>query len=85
MKNYIDERCSFCGKEDSQVEFLFKGPNDTNICNECVARCQELMVSERDKTPIKVNLPTPEEMMAELDRYIVGQEDAKRVLCVAPF
>ncbi len=85
MRNYIEERCSFCGRDESQVELLFKGPNDTNICSECVARCQELMTSQEAVTPASVNLPTPEMMMAELDRYIVGQEDAKRVLCVAVY
>lgn len=80
-------RCSFCGKSEEQVKKLIEGPG-VYICNECVELCFELFEDdieheyEADITEMK-ELPKPKEIKAFLDDYIIGQEDAKRVLSVA--
>ncbi len=83
----FEPRCSFCGKEQSKVKQLVTGPNGVNICNECIDLCTSIIQEqETESTPEKaIKLPTPKEMMAKLDEYIIGQEDAKRVLCVAVY
>ena len=80
-------RCSFCGKEESQVDKLIMGPSGVFICNECVAVCDKMIESERvveDKQDEFV-LPTPQEIKAQLDDYIIGQAEAKKVLSVAVY
>ena len=79
-------RCSFCGKTQDQVRRLIAGPN-AYICDECITLCQEIM-SDDLVIPEKVqadNIPTPAEMKAVLDDYVIGQEKAKRSLCVAVY
>ena len=80
-------RCSFCGKTQDQVRRLVAGPN-VYICNECILLCQEIIsddmiVAPEDNNPKR--LPKPTEMKAVLDEYVVGQEAAKRALCVAVY
>ena len=81
----IEPRCSFCGRPQSQVGRLITGPDDVNICDECIERCSQLL--EKDASPNEnvTKLPTPREMLQKLDEYIIGQEEAKRVLCVAVY
>lgn len=81
-----DVRCSFCGKPNSEVQKLIAGPNGVYICDECVEICERVM-REKDKKSLKnaVPLKTPAEIKAELDKYIVGQEQAKKVLSVAVY
>lgn len=81
----IEPRCSFCGRPQSQVGRLITGPDDVNICDECIERCSQLL--EKDASPSEnvTKLPTPREMLQKLDEYIIGQEEAKRVLCVAVY
>lgn len=88
MPNKIDEnkvcRCSFCGKTESQVKKLIEGPN-AYICNECVELCVEIFkedLNEYDAEALK-NIPKPAEINEFLDEYIIGQETAKKALCVA--
>ena len=81
-------RCSFCGKTQDQVRRLVAGPN-VFICNECILLCQEIIADDlalmnEDATEMK-ELPTPAAMKAVLDEYVVGQEHAKRALCVAVY
>ncbi len=82
-------RCSFCGKTQSQVKRLIVGP-DVYICDECVALCQEIM-SEDMAMPSQGGssrakaLPSPAKMKAILDGYVIGQEEAKKTLCVAVY
>ena len=81
-------RCSFCGKTQDQVRKLVSGPNNTYICNECVALCQEIVGDDVDLvTPASDigQIPTPAEMKAVLDEYVIGQDRAKRTLCVAVY
>ena len=80
-------RCSFCGKTQDQVKRLVAGPN-VFICNECIELCEEILGDEdlmEDEAPKLENLPTPVEMKAVLDDYVVGQDRAKRALCVAVY
>lgn len=83
-------RCSFCGKPESRVMKLLKGPNDVYICDECVALCQdiiddELQEEESEFSEEDINLLKPEEIKAFLDDYVIGQENAKKVLSVAVY
>ncbi|MBR4420562.1 MAG: ATP-dependent Clp protease ATP-binding subunit ClpX, partial [Clostridia bacterium] len=78
--------CSFCGKSNSQVKKLIAGPDGVYICDECVEICQKV-IKESVKTQKKevVSLKKPAVIKAELDKYIVGQEKAKKVLSVAVY
>lgn len=82
-------RCSFCGKPQEQVRKLIAGPNGAFICDECVDVCNEIIEEEleeyEDKPGFDINLLKPEEMKAFLDEYVIGQEDAKKVLSVAVY
>ena len=76
--------CSFCGKSQHEVRKLIAGPN-VFICNECVELCMDI-IREEDKTQMVRTgdgVPTPREIKTVLDDYVIGQEDAKRVLSVA--
>ena len=87
-------KCSFCGKPESQVQLLITGLHGY-ICNECVQRCEELLqevgmdkASASGKGNHKYNLkevPKPTEIKAYLDQYIIGQDDAKRYLAVSVY
>lgn len=77
-------KCSFCGKSQSDVKKLIAGPS-VYICDECVHVCDEVMSDEGvDVKPFeKIELHTPREVHAFLDHYVIGQEEAKKVLSVA--
>ncbi len=81
-----EQRCSFCGKEKTKTKKLIAGPDGIFICDECVELCNDML----DKTPLssapeEVELKKPAEIKTELDRYIVGQDKAKKVLSVAVY
>lgn len=82
-------RCSFCNKPQSQVRKLISGPNGVYICDECVDVCAEIIEEEFDYEDENafgdINLLKPEEMKAFLDEYVIGQEEAKKVLSVAVY
>jgi len=85
-------RCSFCGKTQNQVRKLIAGPNGAFICDECVDICQEIIVEEledfapaQESDSIEINLQKPEDMKAFLDQYVIGQDEAKKVLSVAVY
>ncbi len=81
-----DVRCSFCGKHESEVKKILAGPNGVFICNECLRVCEKLMNEKmRSENDGAVALKTPAEIKAELDKYVVGQEQAKKVLSVAVY
>ena len=82
-------RCSFCGKRENQVARLIAGPG-VYICSDCVAACSDLLRDEYDMEPAGApaapeRLPTPMEMKSFMDRYIIGQDDAKVALSVAVY
>ncbi|MBR4359010.1 MAG: ATP-dependent Clp protease ATP-binding subunit ClpX [Clostridia bacterium] len=80
-------RCSFCGKNQDQVRRIIAGPG-AYICNECIALCQEIIADDMDlmsSAPDLGQIPTPSEMKEVLDEYVIGQEAAKRTLCVAVY
>ena len=82
-------RCSFCGKREDQASRLIAGPG-VYICSDCVAACSDLLREEYDMEPsggIKApeKLPTPKEIKSFMDRYIIGQDDAKVALSVAVY
>lgn len=97
MSKHDDSRlkCSFCGKTQDQVKKLIAGP-EVYICDECVELCNEILDEEffdnkdkdetdkKDKTEEKP-IPKPVEIKAHLDEYIIGQDDAKKVLSVAVY
>ena len=80
--------CSFCGKKEKEVERLIAGPG-VFICNECIQLCNSLLGIKGDvlapvEHPVEeVGLLAPHEIKELLDEYVIGQEEAKRVLCVA--
>ena len=85
-----DVRCSFCGRMQDEVKRLIAGPN-AYICNECVNICAELIEEEMENAEnterfaMDGDLPTPAEMKAALDQYVIGQDRAKIALCVAVY
>ncbi len=77
--------CSFCGKPKSRTKVLISGPDGLAICDECVEICEEKIRQAEEKPTDIVELKKPAEIKAELDKYIVGQDKAKRVLSVAVY
>ena len=81
-KNYS---CSFCGKNKSEVNTLIAGPG-IYICDECIDLCYDIIHQKKsDRKSSTDSFPTPEEIKAHLDQYIVGQDEAKEVLSVAVY
>ncbi|MDY6367527.1 MAG: ATP-dependent Clp protease ATP-binding subunit ClpX [Clostridia bacterium] len=86
MKEKDQQFCSFCGKPKELTKRLIAGPNGFFICDECIEICRELMKEEESKeAPAKTELLKPAEIKAKLDEYIIGQEEAKKVLSVAVY
>ena len=90
MANFFDKEhedvCSFCNKPREKARKLVSGPNGAHICEECVEICQEILRVDREKSEYEnVKLLKPQEIKAELDKYIVGQDKAKKVLSVAVY
>ncbi len=80
-------QCSFCRKSYREVGPLVEGPGDVYICGECIELCQSILEQEqRRRGPTKqlfTKIPTPREIVARMDEYVIGQSDAKKVLAVA--
>ena len=79
-------RCSFCNKTQEQVRKLIAGPN-AYICDECIEICSEIIDEEFEDLPMsdEINLLRPVEIKNFLDQYVIGQDDAKKVLSVAVY
>ena len=92
-KNDDQGRCSFCNKTQNQVRKLIAGPNGAYICDECVDICAEIIEEEFEneeetgaaEETEQINLLKPEELKAFLDDYVIGQDQAKKVLSVAVY
>lgn len=79
-------RCSFCGKTEDQVRKLIAGPDGAYICDACIELCNEIIdeeFGEEDST--EINLLKPEQIKGFLDDYVIGQDEAKKVLSVAVY
>ncbi|MBI4215939.1 MAG: ATP-dependent Clp protease ATP-binding subunit ClpX [Chloroflexi bacterium] len=86
-------QCSFCGKTQDEVKRLIAGPNAVYICDECVELCREIVQDDQAVVPAKpkgappAGVPqlTPRKIYQQLSEYVIGQEQAKRVLSVAVY
>ncbi|MCL2062002.1 MAG: ATP-dependent Clp protease ATP-binding subunit ClpX [Firmicutes bacterium] len=85
MNKNLEPRCSFCGKLQHETSHLIAGPEGVYICAACVGICNDVVEKEAPECDETVSLPTPEEIKRRLDDYIVGQDNAKRVLSVAVY
>jgi len=86
----VQYHCSFCGKNQDQVKRLIAGPGAVYICDECVELCREIINEEsspqaRPRTGTSQRVPTPKQILEHLDEYVIGQEQAKKVLSVAVY
>ncbi len=81
-------RCSFCGKNQDQVRKMIAGTNGVYICDECIELCSEILEeelgNEEEERPdfSGINLLKPKEIKEFLDDYVIGQDEAKKVLSV---
>ena len=87
--DYKSVRCSFCGKHQEQVDRIIAGPG-AYICNECIQLCMNILNEDREEqSSVSADMPdvipTPREIRAVLDEYIIGQEQAKIALSVAVY
>ena len=79
--------CSFCGKSQHEVKKLIAGPS-VFICDECIDLCTDIITEEIGQMPeadLREGLPTPHEIRASLDQYVIGQDHAKKQLAVAVY
>src|SRR3990170_7941360 len=85
----VNYNCSFCGKNQDQVRRLIAGPGAVYICDECVDLCREIIQEDssatvKPKAPLQ-RIPPPKLIYQQLSEYVVGQEQAKKVLSVAVY
>ncbi|NPA13420.1 MAG: ATP-dependent Clp protease ATP-binding subunit ClpX [Aquificae bacterium] len=80
-------KCSFCGKDQSEVKVLIAGPDNIFICDDCINQCNLLLKEEIENLPQEElkELPKPAEIKRKLDEYVIGQERAKKILSVAVY
>ena len=79
--------CSFCGKSQHEVRKLIAGPS-VYVCDECVELCNDIIredVSDEEIADPEDKLPKPKEIKEVLDQYVIGQENAKKILAVAVY
>jgi len=82
-----EKKCSFCGKPESKADVLVEGPNDILVCDSCVDKLASIVREELENKKFEnlSKLPTPAEIKAKLDEYVIGQEKAKKILSVAVY
>ena len=79
--------CSFCGKSQKEVKKLIAGPS-VYICDECISLCNDILAEEVQKEERQQGhgrVPKPKEILGILDDYVVGQEQAKKIIAVAVY
>src|SRR6266540_5729137 len=86
----VQYHCSFCGKNQDQVKRLIAGPGAVYICDECVELCREIINEEsspqsRPRAGSTQRIPPPKQIYEHLSEYVIGQEQAKKVLSVAVY
>ncbi|MCR5682767.1 MAG: ATP-dependent Clp protease ATP-binding subunit ClpX [Clostridiales bacterium] len=85
----VERNCAFCGRSESQVEFLIPSPTGLYICDKCIDACNDIIfdhLNDDTSTPLsEQKLPVPAEIKATLDEYIIGQDKAKIALSVAVY
>lgn len=85
---FINEKlnCSFCGRGEDEVDLLYAGQDGAMICRECAEKLTQLFKKQASKEKgLEINLLAPRDIKARLDDYIVGQDEAKKVLAVAVY
>lgn len=87
MKTPENLTCSFCGKPQKDAKKIIASPNgESFICDECVAICREIIREDEAESQLEtIDLPIPSEIKAKLDEYIIGQDEAKKVLAVSVY
>lgn len=85
-----NRHCSFCGRPDSQVDFLISGVDGSEICNECALQAADIVAehSKSNSNPLRLqreDIPKPTEIKDYLDQYVIGQDEAKKFLSVAVY
>jgi len=83
-------RCSFCGRDENSVEFLIPSPLGAYICNDCIEACERIIDDHKHYTQTATGLslktlPKPHQIKSTLDEYVIGQDEAKKVLSVAVY
>src|SRR3970282_2383761 len=83
----LQYQCSFCAKSQDQVKKLIAGPGAVYICDECVELCREII--EEESSPAKAKssqkVPPPKRLFEQLSEYVIGQDQAKKILSVAVY
>ena len=87
--NRTEYLCSFCGKTQGQVKRLIAGPDRVFICDECVALCDQIIAEESPSQSKSSSHPksilNPRDIFQKLEEYVIGQDQAKKVLSVAVY
>jgi len=85
----VPKRCSFCHRDQEEVNRLIAGPDGVYICDECVELCQEILREEEEESAeeefVLGPIPSPQEIYSRLNEYVIGQDRAKKVLSVAVY
>src|ERR1051325_2508107 len=83
----LQYQCSFCAKSQDQVKKLIAGPGAVYICDECVELCREIIEEEAGPAKVKTGhkVPPPQALADLLGQYVIGQEQAKKILPVAVY